>query len=313
MEAAYLDQNKREYELTRHVSLRQLDPLALLTLKATGVCEVTLPEWLYDLDNPGHYMRRIKNVSLSIPSVTGPYTSINCTLSLHGSTLRKSSLLKDDEYARQGSEDDRFVDTPDAIQSIVTSSSNNDSGLFETNLRDERFLPFEGVGAESTWTLALPAAFRQFDYNTISDVILHVRYTARPGGAALADKAIEYLEDLLDQASESGLALLLSLRHDFSIEWLRFLSGSGDFIATVKRDYFPYFTQGRAIRIDAIQLHSIHDGQVESLTPQGLNLAGLTNALADEGAFVLSLAPDDAVLVREQQAYVFVVIGYSIS
>ena len=32
MELAYHDNNKREFELTRHVSLRQLDPLALLTL-----------------------------------------------------------------------------------------------------------------------------------------------------------------------------------------------------------------------------------------------------------------------------------------
>ena len=58
MEMAYHDNNKREFELTRHVSLRQLDPLALLTLKATGTCQVTIPEWLFDLDCPGHYMRR---------------------------------------------------------------------------------------------------------------------------------------------------------------------------------------------------------------------------------------------------------------
>ena len=38
MEMAYHDNNKRELELTQHVSLRQLDPLALLTLKATGSC-----------------------------------------------------------------------------------------------------------------------------------------------------------------------------------------------------------------------------------------------------------------------------------
>ena len=38
MEAAYHDNNKRELELTRHVSLRQLDPRALLALKTTGVC-----------------------------------------------------------------------------------------------------------------------------------------------------------------------------------------------------------------------------------------------------------------------------------
>ena len=87
MEMAYHDNNKRELELTKHVSLRQLNPVALLTLKATGTCQVTIPEWLYDRDCPGHYMRRIKSVALSIPSVVGPYTSVNCTLSL----LRSSS------------------------------------------------------------------------------------------------------------------------------------------------------------------------------------------------------------------------------
>ena len=63
MEMAYHDNNKRELELTRHVSLRQLDPLALLSLRITGSCTVTVPEWLYDRDCPGHYMRRIKSVS----------------------------------------------------------------------------------------------------------------------------------------------------------------------------------------------------------------------------------------------------------
>ena len=149
-EMAYHENNKREYELAKHVSLRQLDPLALLALTAAGSWEVDVPEWLFDVDNPGHYMRRIKNVSLSIPSVTGPYTSVSCTLSLLRSTVRKSPLLKDDEYKRIGSEDDRFADYFGTIQSVVTSSANNDSGMFETNLPDERFLPFEGAGVLST-------------------------------------------------------------------------------------------------------------------------------------------------------------------
>ena len=50
MEMAYIENNKREIELTRHVSLRQLNPLALLLLKTTGACQVTIPEWLYDRD-----------------------------------------------------------------------------------------------------------------------------------------------------------------------------------------------------------------------------------------------------------------------
>jgi len=50
-----------------------LFPLQLLELKLTGRCEIELPEWLFDLDYPGQYMRRIKNIALSIPCVVGPF------------------------------------------------------------------------------------------------------------------------------------------------------------------------------------------------------------------------------------------------
>jgi hypothetical protein len=113
MEMAYHDHNKRELELTRHVSLRQLDLLDLLTLKATGKCEVTIPEWLYDRDCPGHYMRRIMSVALSIPSVVGPYASVNCTLSLLRSRVRTSPVA-DAEYAWQGPEDTALWTIPAA-------------------------------------------------------------------------------------------------------------------------------------------------------------------------------------------------------
>jgi hypothetical protein len=312
MQVAFLEQHKREYELTRHISLRQLDPLALLTLKATGACEVTIPEWLYDLDNPGHYLRRIKSVSLSIPAVTGPFTSVNCTLTLLNSSVRKSSLLQDSQYARQDSADERFLDYTDMIQSIVTSSGTNDSGLFETSLRDERYLPFEGSGAISTWRLELPASFRQFDYNTITDIIVHVRYTARPGGALLAEAAVANLEELLGAASVSGLAMLFSLKHDFPSEWHQFLTGSGDFVATLKRDYFPYFTQGSQISLAGLQVCAIQDGQLGTLTPGGINLAVYSNALNEEGIATLALAPDETVLVRDQQANVFLLLEYTV-
>src|SRR5690606_17235900 len=130
MEMAYHENNRRELELTRNISLRQLDPYALLMLKATGSCQVTVPEWLYDRDCPGHYMRRIKSVALSIPSVVGPYASINCTLSLLRSSIR-TSAIGGAGYARQGADDGRFIDYGGTIQSIVTSSGQNDSGMFE--------------------------------------------------------------------------------------------------------------------------------------------------------------------------------------
>lgn len=304
MEAAYLDQNKREYELIKHISLRQLDPLALLTLKATASCEITLPEWLFDLDNPGHYMRRIKNVSLSIPAVTGSYTSINCTLSLQKSIVRRSLLLNDG-YSRKDrdEEDHRFVDYYGAIQSIVTSNAQNDSGLFETNLRDERFLPFEGQGAVSTWKLELPSEFRQFDYNSITDVILHVRYTAREGGSLLKREATKYLQEIISTVNTSGLIRLFSLKHDFPSEWHYFVNGSGNFEATIKKEYFPYFVQGKNIIINSTELILVEMGQ--DLTHRPVPIDGFQG----NAAFVLSL-PGSAVLQRNQDAQVFLVFTY---
>ena len=61
--------NQREYELTKHVSLLQVNPQALLQLRITGRCTVFLAEELFDMDGPGHYFRRIKNVAVSIPCV----------------------------------------------------------------------------------------------------------------------------------------------------------------------------------------------------------------------------------------------------
>lgn len=312
LEMAYHDHNKREYELTRHISLRQLDPLALLALKATGSCEFMVPEWLYDLDTPGHYLRRIKSVSVSIPAVTGPYTSVNCTLSLLKSTLRRSPLLADGEYARQGSEDPRFADNFGTIQSIVTSGATNDSGLFETNLRDERRLPFEGAGAISHWQLELPAEFRQFDYNSISDVVLHVRYTARQGGGPLREGAVAHLQTLFEAAESSGLVHMISLPHDFPTEWHRFHAGDQDFQATIGMAHFPYFVQGREITITAAEMIALRERETVPTVPAGLDPGALTTGLADDSEAILTLAEDGDVLVRGDTAPVFVLLRYTV-
>jgi Tc toxin complex TcA C-terminal TcB-binding domain len=111
-----------------------------------------------DVVEPGLYMRRIKTVALSIPSVVGPYTGVSATLTLQSSSVRTSSELMSNKYARQGQDDARFTDYFGSTDMIVTSSASNDGGLFETNLRDDRFLPFEGAGALSVWNLSLPTA-----------------------------------------------------------------------------------------------------------------------------------------------------------
>jgi len=296
MDVAYLDQNKREYEITRHVSTMQLDPVALLTLRETGRCEISIPEALFDLDYPGHYLRRIKSVSISIPCVIGPYTSVNSTLTLLKSSIRYDKNLRKGQYARDTQNDDsRFTDSFGSIQSIAVSSGQNDSGLFETNLRDERYLPFEGSGAICTWRLELPTEFRSFDYDTISDVILHMRYTAREGGELLKQRAREELQvalkELIRGANQKGLVRAFSLRHEFPTEWYRFMTtadANGDHIQAfaLTKNRFPFLFHRRAITIKRVDLFGMPKEDEEVSTLPALFSPGQQSVQFKEGAAV---------------------------
>ena len=207
LEMAWHEANRQEYELTRHVSLMQIAPMALLQLRATGRCTLRIPEEVFDLDGPGHYHRRLRSVSLTLPSVTGPYTSVNCTLTLLKNSIRMTPSLGDG-YAREGAEDERFRDSFGSAQSIVASTGMADSGLFDPAAHSERVLPFEYAGAISEWQLTLPANPSAgdpaaFDYQSISDVVLHLRYTARDGGDPLRRAATKALRDAINSGEAS--------------------------------------------------------------------------------------------------------------
>ena len=262
MEAAYLDGQRREYELTRHVSVRMLDPVALVQLREEGECFVRIPEAWFDLDTPGHFLRRIKTIAVTLPCVTGPYVPVRCTLTLLRSEVR-TSADPGPPYARK-SDDSRFCDDPVALQSIVTSRAQEDSGLFETNLGDERYLPFEGAGTISEWRIMLPKQFAQFDYNTISDLILHIRYTAREGGDILRQAAVGELQSAFNEAllgeARTGLFGLFSAKHEFSTELHRFLYPletqvvqTLDFNLGIERFPFPFAQRG--IQVKALTLY----------------------------------------------------------
>jgi hypothetical protein len=327
MEVAYHDYNKREYEITHPVSLQSLNPNALLQLKATGSCEITIPEWVLEMNCPGLFTRRLRTVSISLPCTVGPYASINCKLTLIKSTVRKSPLLKDGEFRRQGPEDDRFKDYFGNIESVITSRAQDDSGLFERNLRDERFLPFEGAGTESTWKVELPADFRQFDYSTISDVILSLSYTAREGGGQLAAKSVEYIKEIIEDAKVSGLARSFSLRHDFPNEWHKFVSSASSLSSssssegaadtkmkiTIKKYHFPYFAQHLGIGIKGIDIFAFTDGgSLKRKSISDVDLDVLNDGLNENDQAELEIAKDQEILNPndDKKQQVFVTFSY---
>lgn len=260
MENAYYTENDRELEIVKHVSLVQLDPYALVELRSTGSCQINLPEILFDLDNPGHYLRRLKSVGLTVPCVVGPNTGVSATLTLLANSIRTSTDLGAG-YPRTGA-DARFVDDPGGTSEIVTSSAQNDPGLFELRFDDERYLPFEASGAISTWRLTLNNVYPQFDYSTITDVIMHVRFTARDGGGALADAAATAAKARLGQIalaeSRTGLYRLFSARHEDPTSWAQFLNPAPgtDQVLTLATapERFPFFTNGMDLKVAALDV-----------------------------------------------------------
>ena len=265
LESAYLEGNRREFECTKHISLALVNPLALIALKDTGRCVVDIPEELFDLDYPGHYFRRIKSVSLSIPAVAGPHTTVSCTLRLIRNLVRTDSSSSP-QYEHNNdngvlSDDTRFRESHVRVNAIATSNAQNDSGMFELNFRDERYLPFEGAGAVSTWQIELVAEreLRQFDYDTISDVILHMRYTAREDAGQFKDAAVAHLQTVLQNSAPSlRLRRMFDLRREFATEWYAFLHPAPGAHKTLRiqltRDHFPALWREGVIQVEALSI-----------------------------------------------------------
>jgi hypothetical protein len=170
--------------------------------------------------------------------VSGTYTTVACKL-----TLLKVSVRID------ANPTSALLETSGGTQSIVTSSAQNDAGLFEVNLRDERYLPFEGAGVISQWKLELVKEAQQFDWTTISDAVMHIRYTARDGGD-LRDHAVKGLT----QALQSGIRLF-SARSEFPDALAAFLNppsatpGQTMTIALDDSD-LPYSVQGKSPKLN---------------------------------------------------------------
>jgi hypothetical protein len=272
LEKSYLEENIRELELSKNISLVLLNPLALIELRETGKCYVSLPEELFDLDFQGHYFRRIKSVSLSIPCIAGPYTTVNCSLRLLKNTVRiNPSMIGNGEskYEHENDEglwidDNRFRSSNVPVTSIATTTGQNDAGMFELNFRDERYLPFEGAGAISDWMIELTTEknLRQFDYSTISDVILHLKYTARESGGLFKKNAVAYIKDFIMNAAELAdqpMMRMFNMKQEFPTEWHKFLhpatGGSEQVLSfTIGKERFPFFTQNRDIVVMKIDV-----------------------------------------------------------
>ncbi|HDT2963712.1 TPA: toxin [Enterobacter hormaechei subsp. steigerwaltii] len=105
-------------------------------------------------------VRRIRQISVTLPALLGPYQDVQAVLGYTGT----SPLAR-------------------GCSAIAVSRGMNDSGQFQLDFNDGKYLPFEGIDISDTGTLTLrfpnATGAQKALLASLSDIILHVRYTIR--------------------------------------------------------------------------------------------------------------------------------------
>ena len=188
-----------------------------------------------------HWKRRIKSVAVTIPAIVGPCTTVACTLKLLNSTIRTVAGGPDEP-----------VNIPSDY--IATSHAQSDSGDFQFNFTDERYLPFEGHGVRSEWELKLPEnSIAQFDYSTITDVILSINYTSHYDESRRADVVSTLNTANFGISDDAFFTQLLSLKTTFPDLWTVAISGASEneseYSFELQQEHFPYLIASKGISI----------------------------------------------------------------
>lgn len=259
-DAAYLEERGHDFEITKNVSVRKVQPLALFTLRETSITEFSLPEVVFDFDFPGHYLRRIKTINVTIASSTDLSEGINMTLTLleHRYWVSATATSGEDYLRKTSEDDDRFRTDQIPISSIAVSQSSQDSGVFDYVLEFndyQRYVLFKGAGAISKWRNELPMPIKQFDYNTINDVVIQIKYTVNGESArfrkAASDAAKAFQTSVTGLSATEGLFAVIDLKSEFPTQWTQLTSSRSATLSELQKR-LPIYTKGRSVRVESI-------------------------------------------------------------
>ena len=193
--------NRRKLQLAETLSLARLFPVEFQRFRETGRLPFATPMTLFDQGFPGHYLRLIKRVRVSVIALVPPVRGLRATLIASGIS--------------------RVVSGGDVFQSIVVrrdpeliafTSTSNATGLLELEPETGMLLPFESMGVDTNWELQLPKAANPFDFRSIADVLFTVEYTA------LQD--FSYRQQIIQQLDDRVSAeRAISLRDQYADQW----------------------------------------------------------------------------------------------
>lgn len=192
---------KRKLQLTKTISLARMGPLDFQRFRQTGVLPISLSHELFDRDFPGHYLRLVKRIRVSVIALVPPVEGIKATLT----SLGTSRVVRGGETF----EEVPLVRRP---ETVALTSPLNATGLFELQEQPEMLLPFEGMGVAGTWELRMPRASNALDYDTIADVLFTMDYTALH-----SDPYRKQVVQSLDTSVQGDR--VFSFRHQFADAW----------------------------------------------------------------------------------------------
>lgn len=197
--------DRRKLQLSKTISLAQLSPAEFQRFRETGRLPFHTPMELFDRDFPGHYLRLIRRVRVSVIALTPPVEGIKASLSSNGISrvdLPTGIFFQTTEIRRPP-------------ESIAFTSPLNATGLFELQADDGKLLPFESMGVDTFWELQLPKAANFFDFNSIADVLLTIEYTAL--------NSPDHRRQLIEQMDRHFSAdRAFSFRQEFPDQWYDF-------------------------------------------------------------------------------------------
>lgn len=249
MEKAYYQNHSRDFEITKNISLLEHDPIAFLKLKRQRICQFNLKETDFDYDYPGHYARQIKTVSLTFKAGEGQIVNAVLTQLTHKTVLQPD--LKAVKYLIEPKDNpplsirSGWKANQQIALSQINSFSGESQGLFELNLNDERYLPFEGTGAISSWKLEFKGKSGSYNLDELTDITVNVKYTAKQGGQEFASA----VKGLLKPYSTTRY---FDFSFDFASQWNQFLFNSDDELAIfLTRDMFPDISSSKILGLFA--------------------------------------------------------------
>jgi hypothetical protein len=217
---------ERKLQLSQTFSLARLFPFEFEQFRQTGRLFFYTSMEFFDRGFPGHYLRLIKRVSVSVLALVPPSDGIRATLANSGIS---QVVVGPDVF--------RTIEVQRSPELISFTSPINATGIFELKPEGELLFPFEGQGVDTSWQLEMPRAANPFDYRTVADVLITIDYTAQYS-AGYRRQVISHLNRSLEAERP------FHFRQEFADQWydLHNPDPAEDFITVrfeTRREDFP--------------------------------------------------------------------------